>query len=176
MDDEQAELVPIFVSEVRERLQRLAALLPALDFDPAASLELKRELHTLKGAGRMMAIEPFAELCHAAEELFLAHPVGASTLLAAAHDGLATLCDAVEREAPLVRDEALLLALSAATELSSGPPAVDTPATHSTASPLAAAAGAILETPLRDAHLDAFAERGVRVRAAGVSKIGRAHV
>ena len=37
----------------------------ALARGPEALVEIKRELHTLKGAGRMMAIAPFAELCHA---------------------------------------------------------------------------------------------------------------
>ena len=58
MDDELLELVPVFVAEARERLQRLADLVPALAREPAALVEIKRELHTLKGAGRMRAAHP----------------------------------------------------------------------------------------------------------------------
>ena len=52
MDDELLELVPVFVAEARERLQRLADLVPGLGRDSDSLVEIKRELHTLKGAGR----------------------------------------------------------------------------------------------------------------------------
>ena len=86
MDDELLELVPVFVAEARERLQRVADLVPALTRGPEALVEIKRELHTLKGAGRMMAIAPFAELCHATEDVVLSRPPGLEGLLLAAHD------------------------------------------------------------------------------------------
>src|SRR5215471_2357856 len=69
MNEEFADLRPLFVEEARERLDRLALCLPRLADEPQAAVEARRELHTLKGAGRMMRLGPFAELCHAAEEL-----------------------------------------------------------------------------------------------------------
>jgi two-component system chemotaxis sensor kinase CheA len=68
MEEEFSDLVPLFVEESRERLDRLALCVPRLAEDPAAVVEARRELHTLKGAGRMMRLGAFAELCHAAEE------------------------------------------------------------------------------------------------------------
>lgn len=50
MDDELLELVPVFVAEARERLQRLADLVPGLGRDSDSLVEIKRELHTLKGS------------------------------------------------------------------------------------------------------------------------------
>ena len=54
MDSEFADLIPLFVEEARDRLERLATSVPRLDTDPQSAVEAKRELHTLKGAGRMM--------------------------------------------------------------------------------------------------------------------------
>ncbi len=109
MDDELLELVPVFVAEARERLQRVADLVPALARGPQALVEIKRELHTLKGAGRMMAIAPFAELCHATEEVVLSRPPGLEGLLLAAHDALATMVEAVESGEPVLPAADLLL-------------------------------------------------------------------
>ena len=108
MDDELVELVPVFVAEARERLQRLADLVPALARGPEALIEIKRELHTLKGAGRMMAISPFAELCHAAEEVVLSRPADLARLLLAAHDALATMVESVEAGEPVAPATELL--------------------------------------------------------------------
>ena len=69
MDPEFVDLIPLFAEEARDRLERLATSVPHLDADPAAVVEAKRELHTLKGAGRMLRLGAFAELCHAAEEV-----------------------------------------------------------------------------------------------------------
>jgi two-component system, chemotaxis family, sensor kinase CheA len=80
MEQEFADLVPLFVEESRERLDRLALCLPRLAEDPQALAEARRELHTLKGAGRMMRLAAFAELCHAAEELLHGLHSGALTL------------------------------------------------------------------------------------------------
>lgn len=176
MDDELSELVPVFVGEARERLQRLADVIPALAADAGASTEAKRELHTLKGAGRMMAITAFAELCHAAEEVVLARPERMVPLLTAAHDALAAQVDAVELGEAVERDPNLLAALEAAAAdaAPSAPPApAAAPVTSLLARALAPAPSG-LEPPapaerIDPASLDAFAERAVRVRAAAVS-------
>ncbi len=108
MDDELLELVPVFVAEARERLQRLADLVPELARGPEALIEIQRELHTLKGAGRMMAIAPFAELCHATEEVVLSRPPALAGLLLAAHDTLAAMVEAVEGSEPVLPATQLL--------------------------------------------------------------------
>jgi len=61
MDPEFADLLPLFVSEARERVEHLAALAPRLGGDPQAAAEARRELHTLKGAGRMLRLAALAE-------------------------------------------------------------------------------------------------------------------
>lgn len=69
MDPEFSDLVPLFVAESRDRIERFAGCVPRLAQDAQAAVEARRELHTLKGAGRMMRLGRFAELCHAAEEV-----------------------------------------------------------------------------------------------------------
>ena len=153
MDDELLELVPVFVAEARERLQRLADLVPALAGGPETLIEIKRELHTLKGAGRMMAIAPFAELCHATEELVLSRPPALAASLLAAHDALSAMVDAVESGEPVAPASDLLAEFerargSGASPLATPPPAASpasrpdsapappTPATAPLASPI----------------------------------------
>ncbi|HVT58782.1 MAG TPA: response regulator [Thermoanaerobaculia bacterium] len=108
MDAEFADLVPLFVEESRERLEKLALRVPRLALAAQAApalAEAKRELHTLKGAGRMMRLAGFAELCHAAEELLqAARPgalatVGMIPLLTRVADALAAMVDEVARGA-----------------------------------------------------------------------------
>lgn len=181
MDGELSELVPVFVGEARERLQRLADLIPRLRDDAAALTEAKRELHTLKGAGRMMGLAGFAELCHAAEEVALARPARAAALLTAAHDSLAAQVDAVERGEEVTDDGALVAGLLAAARESTTsdgePPALARPAPGSRAEPGSAPAGMASPPPegaapterLDAASLEAFAERAVRVRSTAVA-------
>jgi two-component system chemotaxis sensor kinase CheA len=69
MEQEFADLAPLFAEEARERLDKLALCMPRLAEEPQAAIEARRELHTLKGAGRMMRLGAFAELCHGAEEV-----------------------------------------------------------------------------------------------------------
>ena len=58
LDPELTELVPIFVDEVRDRLERLASLASRVADDDAAQAEVKRELHTVKGAARWPSSTP----------------------------------------------------------------------------------------------------------------------
>ncbi|HKV07535.1 MAG TPA: Hpt domain-containing protein, partial [Thermoanaerobaculia bacterium] len=97
MDAEFADLIPLFVEEARDRLERLATSVPRLDTDPQSAIEAKRELHTLKGAGRMMRIGPLAELCHAAEEVLHGRPPGMIPLLTRVVDELTVLVETVSR-------------------------------------------------------------------------------
>jgi len=61
VDPEFADLVPLFAEEAHDRLERLATCLPRLESDPQAAVEAKRELHTIKGAGRMFKAEQWDE-------------------------------------------------------------------------------------------------------------------
>ncbi|PYQ56856.1 MAG: hypothetical protein DMF53_24265 [Acidobacteria bacterium] len=97
LDAEFADLIPLFVEEARDRLERLASSVPKLEVDPASVVEAKRELHTLKGAGRMMRIGALAELCHAAEEVLHAARPGMIPLLTRVVDELTALVESVSR-------------------------------------------------------------------------------
>ena len=125
MDAEFADLVPLFVEEARDRLERLASSLPHLETDPQWVVEAKRELHTLKGAGRMMRIGALAELSHAAEEVLHAARPGMVPLLIRVVDELTALVERVSRgEDPPVDAELVeLLRVSAAVEPAPAPPA-----------------------------------------------------
>ncbi len=70
MADPLGDLMPLFLGEAGERLERLAGLLESVDDERAAAA--RRELHALKGASRMMGLAEVSELCHHAEELLLA--------------------------------------------------------------------------------------------------------
>src|SRR5262245_3897652 len=106
VDAEFADLVPLFVEEARDRLERLATSVPRLESDPQSAVEARRELHTLKGAGRMMRIAALAELCHAAEEVLHGTRSGIAPLLTRVVDELTTLVEAVSRgEEPAVDAE-----------------------------------------------------------------------
>ena len=95
MDQDLADLVPIFVEEARDRLDRLATLVPRVDEGGDAVTEAKRELHTLKGAGRMLRVAAFAELCHAAEEYLLSGGAGKAGPLTHAVDRMIEMVAAV---------------------------------------------------------------------------------
>jgi two-component system chemotaxis sensor kinase CheA len=93
VDSEFAELLPLFASEARERLDRLIALAPQIERDPQALVEIKRELHTVKGAARMMNIPAVAELAHAAEGLVKSPRSDVSELLLRAGDRLIAMVE-----------------------------------------------------------------------------------
>ena len=122
MDAEFADLIPLFVEEARDRLERLASSVPKLEVDPAAVVEAKRELHTLKGAGRMMRIGALAELCHAAEEVLHAAKPGMIPLLTRVVDELTSLVESVSRnEEPPVDAELVGLLHASVTEPAPAP-------------------------------------------------------
>ena len=123
MDTEFADLIPLFVEEARDRLERLATHVPRLDSDAQSVIEVKRELHTLKGAGRMMRIGELAELCHAAEEVLHAARPGMIALLTRVVDELSVLVEAVSRGSePPVDPELVALLRANAAEASAPPP------------------------------------------------------
>jgi two-component system chemotaxis sensor kinase CheA len=108
VDPEFVDLIPLFAEEARDRLERLATSVPHLDADPAALVEAKRELHTLKGAGRMLRLGAFAELCHAAEEVLHWAPPNRVALLTRVADELSGMVETVLRgEDPAIDPELL---------------------------------------------------------------------
>ena len=145
MDAEFADLIPLFVEEARDRLERLATCVPRLETDPPSVVEAKRELHTLKGAGRMMRIGSLAELCHAAEEVLHAARPGMIPLLTRVVDELTVLVEAVSKgsDPPVDPELVELLRANAAEAEVVPPPAHRTdptdPTDRSDASPAPAA-------------------------------------
>lgn len=95
LDPELQELIPLFVDEVRDRLERLATLAPRLPGDEDARTRVKRELHTVKGAARMLQLGQIAELCHASEELVEVGPEVTGSLLTRVVDRLSGMVDVV---------------------------------------------------------------------------------
>jgi len=198
LDAEFADLIPLFVEEARDRLERLATHVPLLDVDPQSAIEVKRELHTLKGAGRMMRIGELAELCHAAEEVLHAARPGMIALLTRVVDELSVLVEEVSRgnEPPVDPKLVAMLRENAAeaevpvpppahptdpsdpTDLSDPPPAPEiTPAPEATSSPAApqpATASPKSGTISGDVRvdtgaLDAVAERATQVRIMAIA-------
>ncbi len=63
------DLIPLFVTEGRRRLETLIEVAPDILIDSAAVGQAKRELHTLKGSSRMLNQPQMAEMCHEGENL-----------------------------------------------------------------------------------------------------------
>jgi len=179
VDAEFADLVPLFVEEARDRLERLASSVPRLETDPQAAVEAKRELHTLKGAGRMMRIAALAELCHAAEDVLHASRSGVVPLLTRVVDELTSLVDAVSRGEEPAEDAELVRLLQAAAE---NEPAASPPIPEALANPLSPSSSLRPSSPAKPAAptgttdvrvdtaaLDAVAERSTQVRIMAIA-------
>lgn len=69
MTPQDDDLMTLFLEEAADRVERLQELAASPDEDEAAWAQLRRELHALKGASRMMGLRRMAELCHQAEDL-----------------------------------------------------------------------------------------------------------
>ena len=69
MDEELADLIPLFLGEARERLSRLHELLPQVGAHPPALLGARRELHTLEGSSRMLGFASMAAICREGQTL-----------------------------------------------------------------------------------------------------------
>jgi chemotaxis protein histidine kinase CheA len=161
MDPEFADLLPLFVSEARGRIERLAQLAARVETDADALPEVRRELHTLKGAGRMLRLAPLAEVCHAAEGAMLGTRPGQAPLLTRVVDGLAAMVDDVARGAAPRPDADLLAALalpatSAATAPAGAPAAAPVPAAGD-------------ELRIDTAAMDSLTERATRLRILGLA-------
>ena len=123
MEQGFSDLVPVFVEEARERLERLSAGVGRLGRDPEAVAEVRRELHTLKGSARMLGFGALSELCHAAEDALAAgHAAGLAAPLTRAVDELAAMVEAVAGgEGPEAAPELIAALRRAAGEAGEGP-------------------------------------------------------
>jgi len=111
LDQEFSDLIPVFVEEARDRLDRLATRVPKLGHEAEALVVVKRELHTLKGSARMLQLGAMAELCHAAEDALGDDPPELLPLLTRTVDRLVEMLGVVAGgEAPQA-DEALVARL-----------------------------------------------------------------
>lgn len=129
LDPELADLIPVFLEEARDRVERLATEISKVEDDPEALAVAKRELHTLKGAGRMLQLVAVAELCHAAEEVLGSDKEGKVSLLTRAVDRLASMVDEVAEGRKPEPDDDLMALLGGET----GTPAKEGSARKSTA-------------------------------------------
>lgn len=163
IDPDLTDLVPLFVTEARGRLEKLATLAPRLDGDAAAAAEIRRELHTLKGAGRMLRLNAFAELCHAAEGALQPPRPGAARLATRVADRLAAMVDGLALGRAPVADAALLQALRGEGDEAAFPEPTAAPRT-SPPPPPAAAPSAAGELRLDPAAVDELADRATRMR------------
>jgi chemotaxis protein histidine kinase CheA len=181
VDPEFADLVPLFVEEAKDRIERLATSLPRLENEPQAMVEAKRELHTIKGAGRMLQLGALAELCHAAEEVLAAGRPGFSRLLTRVVDALSAMIETVSRGGEPAIEPGLLDLLAGRVEEAAapetpaaphGPTAEPTPAVRpvpvAPASPVSPAPSGLPaiagDIRVDAASLDAIAERATQVR------------
>lgn len=185
MNPEFADLVPLFTEEARDRLERLAAAVPRLEVDARALAEARRELHTLKGAGRMLQIGVLAELCHAAEEVLATPRPGIARLMTLVVDRLSALVDTVAASGEPEPDLALLALLAgspaqapepeaeaapprAAREAAPVPPAPERPVPFAGPAAGPAAGPPVIASPadlrIDAVALDAIAERATQMR------------
>jgi two-component system chemotaxis sensor kinase CheA len=160
-----------------DRLERIGLSLVALERDGGASGpeadDLARELHTMKGEARMLALPRIGELAHAAEDLLKAARDGRAPL-SSATDLLLQACDAIAEllddlpsaQAPNERARGLLEALTRA----SGAPAPGPPAP---AAMQASSVPAALPEPGRpEAPLKAESGRSIRVAVDALDQLG----
>ncbi|MFH1177182.1 MAG: response regulator [Acidobacteriota bacterium] len=155
MEHEFRDLIPLFVSETRGRIERLASLARGVESEPRAVAEARRELHTIKGAGRMLQIAPLAELCHLVETALPAPGEGAGALLTRVTDCLTVMVEAVARGEEPVADPELLAFLKGER------PTAVTPAPGPPAPP----ADAALSAPTADIRIEAAVVDGLADRA-----------
>jgi chemotaxis protein histidine kinase CheA/ActR/RegA family two-component response regulator len=68
-DLKDPELLALFLEEAGDRLERILELVATIETDGQPPTQLRRELHALKGAARMMGLREIAEACHEVEDL-----------------------------------------------------------------------------------------------------------
>ncbi len=150
------ELLPLFLEEAGSRLDRLEALFKEAPTDPGAAVQVRRELHALKGAGRLMGLSEIADLCHQAEDCMVGE--GATGI-----DGARSITERVAEIVDGLGDEA-------------GPHAPPPPTAGTAPSPDAEPVirGGSGELRVATEIVDGLAERSARMRI--VAKSGNAPV
>jgi two-component system, chemotaxis family, sensor kinase CheA len=154
MDADFTDLVPLFVGETRGRLERLAALAARVETDPQAAAEARRELHTVKGAGRMLGLQALAELCHRAEGTLQTPAPGAEAALIRTVDEISLLVDTVASSSEP----------AGAGDVAPAAPGAGAPAGETHPNRKAAPAVGAAEVRLDVAALDGLADRAIRQR------------
>jgi chemotaxis protein histidine kinase CheA len=107
---DDADLIALFLEEAGERLERVIELVARIQTDDGAVVGLRRELHALKGASRMMGLLEISDLCHRAEDLAEAGSASDRDELASCCAGIASMVESLaggglgsgERTAPQV--------------------------------------------------------------------------
>jgi chemotaxis protein histidine kinase CheA/CheY-like chemotaxis protein len=97
VDDELFDLIPLFMSEARERVEHLLELAPQVETSSSAVVEARREFHTLKGSCRMLKLPVLADLCHQGEEILESIGSGTGARVTSLLDRLSALIEGVAR-------------------------------------------------------------------------------
>lgn len=155
MSTEFSDLLPLFASEARGRIEALATYLARLPADAEALAAFRRELHTLKGASRMLSLSPIAALCHAAESFAQSDSEAAPAVLARLLDSLSRMVDEVAAGREPAEDREILEALCA------GP---SSNARGAAGPPPPAAAPVVPEIRLEADVIDEVTDRAMRLR------------
>jgi len=150
------ELLPLFLEEAGSRLDRLTVLFDEASTDPGAAVQVRRELHALKGAGRLMGLSEIADLCHRAEDCMVGE--GATGI-----DGARSITERVAEIVDALGDEA---------EIPDSPPKKTGTKPSPTAEQLIR--GGAGELRVATEIVDGVAERSARMRI--VAKAGNAPV
>jgi len=87
------DLLPLFLAEAGDRLERLTGLIDEAESDGESLAQVRRELHALKGAGRMMGLSEFSRLCHRAETLLEDPSAAGLDEVRRIHDQLAAMAN-----------------------------------------------------------------------------------
>ncbi|MFL6706807.1 MAG: Hpt domain-containing protein [Massilia sp.] len=124
--DIEAELLEIFIGEAQEVLEFVGATLPAAVTEPSNQQTLtmlRRSFHTLKGSGRMVGLENFAEGAAAVEKVMnvwlgdaRAATPAVLQMLSHAHADMAAWVDELASSGASSRSSAALVAAAAAVQ------------------------------------------------------------
>ena len=143
-DEEDAELVAVFLEESREIMESISTKVDAWRQNPdnlLVVMELQRELHTLKGGARMAELDAIGTLCHELESVYSAVQEGKIgyreeylDLLERSHDQLNVMLEAVANGSRPAEKEADKAVNELHALLAKGPaPAIPLPGVNSAA-------------------------------------------
>ncbi len=123
MSHDTSGLIPIFLAEARERLDALKEQAEIAKSSPEAWEEVRRQLHGLKGAARMLGLNELAALCHRGEDLITGDAKPAEeTLLEILHE-IEAKTDELEKAPQKEKKAGKASGRRASDDLRPGPPA-----------------------------------------------------